>query len=443
VVGDDDQSIYGWRGADVERILRFEQDFEGAHVVRLETNYRSTSEILDAANRVIAHNLGRHAKTLRSAVGPGEPVRLRTCEDDAAEALATAREIQELVRRREARFADVAILFRTGTQPRVFETHLRMCAIPYVLVGGPSFFDRREVRDVLAYLRLLANPRDEASFLRVVNVPPRGIGKTTLERAIGQASRAGVPVAELFASGAEIEDLTPQAREAVADFGRLLATLRSRVPAIGPARLVEEVLEATGYRGEVERRYPDPAAFRERWSGVLDIVHAAAEHERRAQGKRAAGLDRFLQELALSADDDATGEDPGSRDAVTLMTLHAAKGLEFPRVYLVGLEEGLLPHARAAAEDGVEEERRLCYVGITRAQRFLVLSTCTSRQRGQSRVPAHPSRFLLELQNKRPPPGWVPAGRKEPAVPGPSKAAGGRARARRGSRKAPKRGRGS
>ena len=424
VVGDDDQSIYGWRGADVTRILRFDRDFPKTHVVRLETNYRSTADVLEAANRVIACNPNRHSKTLRSALGPGDPVRLRVCEDDVEEADVTVRDVCALVAQSPAqpgqatrerpfvRYGDVAILFRTGTQPRVFETALRARGVPYVLVGGPSFFDRREVRDVLAYLRLVANPLDEASFLRVVNVPPRGIGKTTLERAIGYASRRGIPVLEAFEAGPdEIEGLTPKAAGAVRDFAALIKTLRGRVGASTLVGFVRTVLETVGYKAQVERRYPDPTLARDRWQGVEEIVQAAAEHERRS---RSPSLGRFLQELTLSADDDKTDDDASQRNAVTLMTLHAAKGLEFPRVYLVGLEEGILPHARAVKEDGVEEERRLTYVGITRAQRYLTLSLCRTRSRGGHRVEAHPSRFLFELRKKDPPAGWVAAGAEPP-----------------------------
>ena len=418
VVGDDDQSIYSWRGADVTRILRFEEDFPGALVTRLETNYRSTTQILDAANRVIAHNPARHEKSLRSALGDGDPVLFRASEDENEEADAVVREIQWLDRSRKARLADVAVLFRTGQQARPFETQLRARGVPYVLVGGPSFFDRREVRDVLAYLRLVANPRDEASFLRVVNCPPRGVGKTSLERAMSFSTRQGISVMEAFERGAEVEGLGAAAARAVQDMLKLLRTLGGGGRARDLVHLVKDVAEATGYRAEIERRYPAPHEARERWGAVEEIMNAAENHQRRA---RKADLGAFLQELTLSADDDRSPEDAGERNAVTLMTLHAAKGLEFPRVYLVGLEEGLLPHARSAAEDSIEEERRLMYVGITRAERTLTLSLALHRSRGGQRVPTHPSRFVFELRGEKPPEGWMAAGtpeRKKPAKGG-------------------------
>ena len=422
VVGDDDQSIYGWRGADVTRILRFDQDFPGTRVVRLETNYRSTADILQAANRVIANNPTRHDKTLRSALGPGDPVRMRVCEDDVQEAEITVREIASLVARSPAnpgeasaerpfvRYGDFAILFRTGTQPRVYETELRARGIPYVLVGGPSFFDRREVRDLLAYLRLAANPKDEASFLRVVNTPPRGIGKTTLERAIQYAARHDLPILKALAAGSEIEGLSAKAVKAVEDFVDLMETLRGRIKATTLVGFIHATIDTIGFKAEVERRYPDPSLARDRWTGVEQIIQAASEHETRSSSP---SLAKFLQGLTL-AEDDSTDEDPAKRNVVTLMTLHASKGLEYPRVYLVGLEEGILPHARSVKEDGIEEERRLMYVGITRAQRHLTLSLCATRSRGGHRIEAHPSRFVFELQKKEPPETWRAAGTEPP-----------------------------
>ncbi len=433
VVGDDDQSIYGWRGADITRILRFEEDFPGSLVVRLETNYRSTEPILTAAGRVIAHNTARHEKTLRSALGPGRPVLFRPAEDEHQEADAVVREIQWLERRREARLGDIAVLFRTGIQARVFETQLRVRGVPYVLVGGPSFFDRKEVRDVLAYLRLVDNAADEASFLRIVNCPARGVGKTSLERAIGCASRENISVMEAFERGG-LEGIPAAAIEAVRGLLRLTATLGGGGRTRDLVHLVRDVVSAVGYRTEVDRRYPDPGTARERWGAVEEIENAAGNYQRRSRKPALAG---FLQELALSADDDRTTEDADSRDAVTLMTLHAAKGLEFPRVYLVGLEEGLLPHLRSVSEDTVEEERRLMYVGITRAKQHLTLSCAQQRSRAGRRVPAHPSRFLFELRGEAPPDEWVAAG--APAPP-PGASAGrkkkkSKARGRRAARR--------
>ena len=410
VVGDDDQSIYSWRGADVTRILRFEKDYPGAVVCRLETNYRSTAPILDAANRVIGNNPDRHEKSLRSALGAGEPVQLRQCVDEVEEADATVKEIQWLERARKQRFGEIAILFRTGIQARVFETHLRASGVPYVLIGGPSFFDRKEVRDVLGYLRLVANPDDEASFLRVVNCPPRGVGKTTLERALAEASRSDRSVMKVFEEGTT-EGLAKAGVAAVQDFLRLMNTLSQRAAQHDVLGLVNEVVTSVAYKSEVERRYPDPTTARERWSAVDEIKNAAEQHMRRAKQP---SMDKFLQELALSAGDDRTPEDSEQRNVVTLMTLHAAKGLEFPRVYLVGLEEGLLPHARSVHEDSVEEERRLAYVGITRAKQHLMLSHANERTRAGHRLPAHVSRFLFELRGMEPPEDWVPTGQVLP-----------------------------
>jgi DNA helicase-2/ATP-dependent DNA helicase PcrA len=403
VVGDDDQSIYGWRGADVTKILHFERDFPGAEVVRLETNYRSTRQIVEAANRVIANNPARHAKTLRSAAGDGPPITALRLEDEQQEAEFIAREMRELVSTRAARLSDLAVLFRAAALARPFEERLRAHQLPYVLVGGMSFFDRKEVRDVLAFLRLVENPDHEESLLRVINTPPRGIGKTTVERALEHAAAQGQSVARTFRSDAPIPGVAPAQAQAVRGFLDLLGTLRAQAGKRGLASLVHGVLDAVGYRAEVERLYPDPLSFQTRWAAVDEILAAAARHERE---KRRATLAGFLQDLTLAASDEAEGDEGKPREAITLMTLHSAKGLEFERVYLVGLEEGLFPHARAVAEGAVEEERRLMYVGITRARRNLTLTCTAARTKYGRTLESMPSRFLYELKGEPPPKGW-------------------------------------
>jgi DNA helicase-2/ATP-dependent DNA helicase PcrA len=407
VVGDDDQSIYGWRGADVAKILSFERDFKGAKVVRLETNYRSTNQILGAANRVIVNNTKRHAKTLKAAAGDGAPVTAIQLADENEEADHVAREIAMLVDRRQAKLSDFAVLFRTSQQPRVFEAQFRARGLPYTLVGGMSFFDRKEVRDVLAYLKLAVSPHDEVSLLRVINCPPRGVGKTSLDRALEFAAKHGISLAAAFDRAHEIEGVASSTADAVRDFRNLLATA-SHVDESAPlARRVERLIEAVGYRTEVERCYPDERTRDMRWQGVADVIEFADNHARRS---RNATLATFLQDLTLTANDDKSDEEPGERARVMLMTLHSAKGLEFPRVYLVGLEEGLLPHLRSIAEDTVEEERRLMYVGITRARTHLTLCYTKQRTKFGRQVDSMPSRFLYEIKGTPPPADWIPAG---------------------------------
>ncbi len=411
VVGDDDQSIYGWRGADVSKILGFERSFPGAKVIKLETNYRSTAQILGAANRVIRNNPNRHDKALRSAIGDGEPLMAVTMRDESVEAEKVVAEIKHLVSQGHA-YSDFAILFRTAVQPRPFEAELRMKEVPYVLVGGMSFFDRKEVRDVLAYLRVVANPRDEASLLRIVNSPPRGVGKTTLDRVLEFATQEGISVADAFDRAEEIDKINLRAVEAVQGLRARLRAVHKLYP-LGEdlVELARRVVEEVAYRDEVRRLYPEEADFEKRWAAVEEVFNFAENYISR---RKRPGLLGFLNELSLSASDSDSAEDAARRQAVTLMTLHSSKGLEYPRVYLVGLEEGVLPHQRAAAEDGVEEERRLAYVGITRAQRALTLSWCAERARGGQKVARHPSRFLLEVQGKAPPEGWIPAGEGDP-----------------------------
>ncbi len=402
VVGDDDQSIYGWRGADVKKILGFERDFEGAAVVRLETNYRSVEPILEAANRVIACNPARHGKTLRSALGPGEPVVVKRVEDETAEADFAVREITDLMREGRARPKDFAVLFRAATQARAFEAALRAKQVPYRLVGGMSFFDRKEVRDVLAYLRLAANPDDEVSLLRIINCPPRGIGKVTIDKALAYATAEGIPVARAFREANAIVGLPPPAVESMQAFLRKVAALGSADPGRDLVAWIRRVLAEFDYRAEVDRAYPDAATREERWQGVLELVNFAENHVRRVG---APTLSSFLEALVMSDTDDEE-EKESARDQVTLMTLHSAKGLEFTRVYLVGVEEGLLPHIRAVGEKTVEEERRLMYVGITRAQRHLTVSCVKSRARGGHRGESMPSRFLYEMRGEAPPKMW-------------------------------------
>ncbi len=400
VVGDDDQSIYGWRGADVRKILNFERDFKGAEVIRLETNYRSTEEILAAANAVIRNNASRHEKTLRASCGKGDPVRIFPCEDEEHESEFVVDEIVRDVRAGRAAFGDIAILFRTAVQPRTFEARLRAARIPYELVGGMSFFDRKEVRDVLAYLKLAANPFDEASLLRVVNVPPRGVGKSSIDRVVDHATKAGISAAAAFDQG-ELEGVSPDTVATVRSFRRTLADFVVKIPSIGLTQALRELIVSVRYSEEIARCYPDAITQQARIAAVEEIVNLAENYSRRTP---AATLEGFLEEVVLSAEE--TSEEPdekASRDRVTLMTLHAAKGLEFPRVYLVGAEEGLLPHQRSIEEDTVEEERRLMYVGITRARRHLTITRVKSRAKYGRRDLSLPSRFLFEIKGEKPP----------------------------------------
>jgi DNA helicase-2/ATP-dependent DNA helicase PcrA len=404
VVGDDDQSIYGFRGADIQKILGFHRDFKGAKVVRLETNYRSTRPILEAANAVIRHNSARHEKSLVSAVGEGPPVRLTRLADEMTEAQFVVEEIQKLVRRGDARPSDVAVLFRTQVQPRPFEGELRARGLPYVLVGGMSFFDRKEVRDVVAFLKVASNPEDESALLRIVNCPPRGIGKTTLDRVLAFATAEGISASRAFERAGEIEGVGADAVEAYEDFRSRLAAAGIEKASHDLVSRLGRLLEAVDYRSEVRRLYSDPMTREARWAGVEEMLNFAENYTRRASTPTLPG---FLEELALtSGDESSERETPG--EAVTLMTLHAAKGLEFPHVFLVGMEEGLLPHARAVADGGCEEERRLAYVGITRAMRTLTLSFVSERAKYGKRIAAMPSRFVFEMRGKTPPEDWVP-----------------------------------
>jgi DNA helicase-2/ATP-dependent DNA helicase PcrA len=404
VVGDDDQSIYGWRGADIRKILGFHRDFEGAKVVRLQTNYRSTVPILEAANAVIRHNASRHEKALASAKGDGEAVRTVRLKDETSEARFVVREILEALRRHEARPQDFAILCRTQVQFRTFEAELRAAGIPYVVVGGMSFFDRKEVRDVVAYLKLAIHSQDETALLRVINTPPRGVGKTSLDRVLAFATENAISAAEAFERADEIEKLNPQAVEG---YRQLTGALERADLAEAGDDLVlrlRRFLDTIGYREEVRRLYSDPMTREARWAGVEEVLNFAENYVTRA---KTPGLDGFLEELALSSGDEPTETPEVRGDKVTLMTLHAAKGLEFPHVFLAGTEEGLLPHSRSVADGDVEEERRLAYVGITRAMDTLTMTWAAERAKYGRRAAASPSRFLFEAQGQAPPEGWV------------------------------------
>ncbi|MFN2376142.1 MAG: ATP-dependent helicase [Candidatus Binatia bacterium] len=415
VVGDDDQSIYGWRGADIGKILGFERDFKKTVVIKLETNYRSTEEILDAANKVIRNNPSRHDKTLRSHMGKGAPVRRYLAVDENEEAQAVVGEIRRRVDAGEAKWGDFAILFRTGPQARVFEAELRAEKVPYVLVGGMSFFDRKEIRDIVAYLKLLVNPDDELALLRVINCPPRGIGKASIDRILQFSSDEGIPVSAAFSRAASVPGVPAASAEACSDFLHVLDGLRKRKGTL--ENLVAGLIETVNYKAEVERSYPTAELQAQRWSAVDEVLNFAENHRRRA---KTATIESFLHELVLEANDDPTSEDSRDRTSVTLMTLHAAKGLEYPRVYLVGMEEGLLPHARAVAEDTIEEERRLAYVGITRAREELTFTRTRTRARHGRRAPSMASRFLYEFLDSAPPEDWVPAGEDLPVVGSPA-----------------------
>ncbi len=406
VVGDDDQSIYGFRGAEVEHILRFERDWPGAKVVKLEENYRSMAPILELANTLVSHNSHRHDKVLQASRRGGQSPRFLRFEDESGEALGVTGLVRTLLDSTDPpppRPSDIAILVRTNEQTRGFETELRRARIPYVLVGGKSFYDRKEIKDLLAYLRILANPLDEVSLLRALHTPPRGIGPGSVQTLLGQAVAGGVSLYQILSN----PDLHPQLPTAVGpkirDFLGLLERLQALLQQVPLEELVKELLRAIDYRSELERTYKTAADVESRWQGVEELVNAAFTYRSRTPNATLVG---FLEECSLT-DRDSPGDSSNSDEApaaVQLMTLHSAKGLEFSHVFLVGVEEGILPHHRSVlAEDGhtaIEEERRLCYVGVTRAKETLTLTYARARTKWGKPQPSVVSRFLLEMRGE-------------------------------------------
>jgi len=398
VVGDDDQSIYAWRGAEVRHILRFKRDWPDAKVVRLEDNYRSTAAILDVANRLIVHNTVRHDKALRAVRPGGEPPEIKQYRTEEEEAQQTVEEIRRRLKQPGGKPGDVAILFRTNEQPRAIETELRRAKLPYVLLGGQSFFDRKEVRDVLAYFKVLCHPKDEVALLRIFNTPPRGIGQRTVESLLGFAINQGKPLWHVLPRSPEIQGVTAAAAASVARFVAMIARFRARLKTKSLVTVATDLIEEIGYEQELQRIYTDPNEQQSRWSSVEQAISALGSYEKTAKKPTLRG---FIEETALDCREPG-GDDKQRQlrhDAISLMTLHAAKGLEFPQVYMVGMEEGLLPHHRsvAADSDAIDEERRLCYVGITRAQRRLTLSLALTRMKWGKPRRTQPSRFLYEI----------------------------------------------
>jgi DNA helicase II / ATP-dependent DNA helicase PcrA len=396
VVGDDDQSIYGWRGADIRNILDFEKEFTSAKLVRLEENYRSTPDILHVANAAITQNVGRKGKTLRATRESGEPVTLVAALDERDEADWVIEEIKARRNQENRGLNEFAVLYRTNAQSRALEDALRREAMPYRLVGSVRFYDRREIRDLMAYLKLVANPADEEAFRRAIAVPKRGIGDTTIDALAAKAKHNGVSLFDMAASGELQDSLRPAARKGLADFVGIVASLRDRAKDTSVDVLIQDLVSEIRYVDYLQSEGPESA--RDRLENISALINGAAETVIDDGGEVGlTPLDHFLQRAMLVAGADAL--DP-SADAVTLMTLHNAKGLEYPVVFLTGLEDGLFPLSQSFDDPPkLEEERRLFYVGITRAEEKLYLSFTEMRRRNGELLPSIKSRFLREIES--------------------------------------------
>jgi DNA helicase II / ATP-dependent DNA helicase PcrA len=389
-VGDPDQSIYAFRGADIRNVLEFEHDFAGAYTIALEQNYRSTQNILDAANGVIRHNRERKEKNLWSELGAGEPVRVVEVEDEHAEARYVAAEIALLV---EEGFSgsEVAVFYRTNAQSRVLEDVLVRQGIAYQVIGGPRFYERAEIKDLIAYLQVLDNPYDAVSLLRIANRPRRGIGDSTLARLQTWADQREISLWESTAE-AEMAGVGAAPQKALRTFRDTIVSLMAAAQEFEVPELIEAVLQRSGYMESLESERTIEAQGR--MENLQELVSVAREWREQTQDTT---LSAFLQEVSLYSDQDAIR---GDGSLVTLMTLHNAKGLEFRAVYLIGMEEGIFPHSRSIEEQGIEEERRLCYVGMTRAQERLTLLHTSSRMLYGGRNHNLPSRFLDEVPER-------------------------------------------
>ena len=386
-VGDPDQSIYGFRGADIRNVLEFEHDFPGSYSIALEQNYRSTQHILDAANGVISHNRERKEKNLWSELGDGDPVRVIEVEDEHAEARYVAAEIALLV---EEGFSgsEVAVFYRTNAQSRVLEDVLVRQGVGYQVIGGPRFYERAEVKDVIAYLQAIDNPYDAVSLQRIANKPRRGIGDASLARLQAHADAYGISLWEAL-DQAEDAGISAAPLRAVQQFHGLLQSLMAGALDMEVPEVIERVLERSGYLDALRAERTIEAQGRV--ENLQELVGVAQEYQQTAEEPSLSG---FLQEISLYSDQDAIR---GEQSLVTLMTLHNAKGLEFRAVFMIGMEEGIFPHARSIEEQGLEEERRLAYVGMTRAKERLVLTHASARSLWGSRSYNLPSRFLDEL----------------------------------------------
>ena len=388
VVGDEDQSIYSWRGAEIQNILDFERDFPGARVLRLEQNYRSSQAILDAASGLVAHNRRRKGKTLHAVRAGGELVRLHQAADEFEEAAWVVERVAALRGDGQA-----AVLFRINAQSRLFEESLMRAGLPYVVVGGVGFYERKEVKDALAYLRLLVNPRDAVSLRRVLNVPPRGIGERSLRELEALAAARAVSLWDALGLLLDEARLPARASQPLQRFRELIEGLRGEAAALPVKALLQRALELSGYAAALAQ--DDSQESQDRLENLAELLSAAADHDARSA---ATGLAGFLDGVSLLSDVDRTrGDAP-----VILLTLHSAKGLEFESVFLAGMEEGLVPHSRSlSSSEALEEERRLCYVGMTRAMQHLHLSWAQSRQVFGQRRLSQPSRFLEEIPRER------------------------------------------
>jgi DNA helicase-2/ATP-dependent DNA helicase PcrA len=396
VVGDEDQAIYGFRHADIRNILDFEQDFPEAEIVKLEQNYRSTQTILSAANAVVERNRERRPKRLWTEIEGGEPVRLSELADEHEEARWVAAEIERLGEEHDVARSDVSVFYRTNAMSRVLEDTLNRFDVPYQVIGGTKFYERAEIKDAVAYLSLLVNPADQVSFSRIVNSPRRGIGNTTQGRLISHANTTGLPIWEVIERAEEVPGLSGAAIKAVSRFYETMAALRERAEEGGPvAGLLEAVLNETGYLEALAAERTVEAEGRAENLEALVAGTAEFDIEREREGEsEVSPLEEYLQQISLYSDQDSLQRE---QELVTLMTLHNAKGLEYDAVFVVGCEDGAFPHMRALEEGSEEEERRLCYVAITRARERLYMTWARERRLFGRAEHNLPSRFLDEL----------------------------------------------
>jgi superfamily I DNA/RNA helicase len=403
VVGDDDQSIYGWRGAEIANLLDLEKHFPEVKIVKLEQNYRSTTTILSAANAVIKNNARRRAKQLWSEKGTGARINLHAFTDDEEEARTIVEQIQFARVARRATWGEHAILFRTNQQSRPLETALRTAGVRYHLIGGQSFFDRREIKDFIAYVKTFINPHDDVSLLRIANTPARGLSDVTMERLLGASHERNGSVYAAMQNPLVTAEFQAKSRESIGAFVEMIERVRASLPltpyAAKPLQSwCEAFLEETGYFNDLRRSEKNADVAENRVRNLRDLIATMDRGDAEAPASTqtlAERLESFLENVTLDSDREEEKESAG--DAVTLITMHSCKGLEFPHVYIVGLEDGLLPHSRSKVEGTLDEERRLFYVAVTRAMLTLTITHCSGRKKYGQLLPCQPSPFLREL----------------------------------------------